>query len=192
MPLSSDNMLTCRLCGQDHQAVPLSAGETARCVRCGARLETEPRGHRCTAVAFALAGLAFAAPAAWVPFITVEKLGNVRTGNFIDGVIQLNAHDMPFLAAWVLICGGIAPLLLLGSLLISRRHPLPAKRLGDALVHWSMPEVYVLAVFVALTRLGSIVEVETNAGFWSYCAMSVALLLAWRAFRLQPPPEPSA
>jgi paraquat-inducible protein A len=142
-------------------------------------------------MAFALAGLVLAVPAALLPFITVEKLGNVRTGNFVDGVFQLHAHGMPFLAVWVFICGSLAPILLLIALLANRRHVRKARSLGEALAHWTMPEVYVLAVFVSLMRLGKVVDVEINAGFWSYTAMSIALLLSWRSFRLQPP-VPSA
>lgn len=191
MSSSSDNVITCRLCGQNHRSIALAAGETARCIRCGGRLASAPCFGPHTRLAFAFAGLAFAVPAALLPFITVEKFRNVRTGNFFDSVFQLHAHGMPFLAIWVLICAGLAPFLLIAALIVGHRHPLHARSLGHALAHWTMPEVYVLAVFVSLMRLGSIVNVEINTGFWSYTAMSFALLAAWRAFRLQPPSRPS-
>ena len=82
---------------------------------------------------------------------------------------------------------GLLEFAVLTALIFSRRAPERTHRIGHALAHWAMPEVYVLGTLVALTRLGSLVEVEINAGFWSYVAMSIALLLAWRAFRLQMP-----
>jgi paraquat-inducible protein A len=183
--------LTCGLCGQPHTGVALAAGETARCVRCDGLLASAPRGGRHTPAALAWAGLALAVPAGLLPFITVEKLGNLRTGDFLGSVSGLADRGMPVLALWVLVCGGLAPLLLLGALLMGHRHPEETRRMGHALAHWAMPEVFVLAVFVSLTRLGSIVSAEINAGFVCYAAMALALLLAWRAFRLQPQPAPA-
>lgn len=156
-------------------------------MRCDTRLVVAPRGGPHTPIAFALAGVIFAVPAALLPFITVEKFGNVRVGDFLSSVHHLHEHGMPFLAIWVLVCGGLAPLALLVALLFSNHHAGRVRRAGETLSHWSMSEVYVLGVFIALTRLGSIVEVELNAGFWCYTAMSLALLSAWHAFRLQPP-----
>jgi paraquat-inducible protein A len=137
--------------------------------------------------AFAVTGLVFAIPAALLPYITVEKFNNLRTGDFLAGVNSLGSHDMPLLATWVFICGGLAPVVLLGSLVIGLRHPAPARQLYRVLSPWAMPEVYVLGVFVALTRLGSIVDAGLNAGFWSYAAMACALLIARHAHRIQEP-----
>lgn len=186
MPSSPSAAFTCRLCGQSHRDVVLGAGHTARCVRCSALLASAPRSACADAsFAYAITGLAFAGPAALLPFITVEKFGNLRSGDFLASFSSLDSHGMPLLAVWVLLCGGLAPLLLLAVLALARtRFHATARRAGHALSHWAMPEVYVLGVLVALTRLGSIVDVELNAGFWSYVAVSCATLLAWRAHRL--------
>jgi paraquat-inducible protein A len=186
MAPSSTFSLTCRLCGQTHPAITLHPGESARCIRCSSTLASEPRyGGAHASTAFALTGLVFAVPAALLPFITVEKLGNARSGDFLASVSALASHGMPTLAVWVLICGGLTPLLLLTVLVFARgRFSRPAILAGRALAVWAMPEVFVLAVFVALTRLNSIVDVDLNAGFWSYVALSCATLLAWRTHRL--------
>lgn len=178
---------TCRLCGCVHQPVSLAAGETARCARCNSLLAKAGRGGEHTPSALALTGLIFAVPAALLPFMTIEKIGSARSGNFLTGVASLNENGMPLLAVWVLVCGGLAPLLLLAALAAGRHYPDHAQRWGRVLAHWAMPEVYVLAVLVALTRLGRIVQVELNAGLWCYTAMSLALLAAWQAFRLSLP-----
>lgn len=120
-----------------------------------------------------------------MPFITVEKFGNVRSGDFMTGVASLHAYGMPLVGAWVLFCGALVPVALLGALALGRSHGF-LLRMEETLAHWAMPEVYVLAVLVALTRLGTLVDVELNAGFWSYLAMSVFLLIASRAQRLRP------
>ncbi|MET0261785.1 MAG: paraquat-inducible protein A [Rariglobus sp.] len=185
LPSHHHTVLTCPLCGHDHALIPLARGERAKCVRCDALMASHPRGGPHTAPALALTGLLLAIPAAALPFLTVDKFGNVRSGSFVSSLEGLRDYDMSLLALWVLICGALTPLFLLAALVISRWQPERARQFGHALAHWSMPEVYVLGVLVALTRLGSIVDVEINAGFWCYVGMSVALLLAWRAFRLE-------
>ena len=107
----------------------------------------------------------------------------------MSGVNSLHAYGMPLVAIWVLLCGALVPLALLGALAIGRPHGFLLK-MEAALAHWAMPEVYVLAVLVALTRLGTLVDVELNAGFWSYLAMSVFLMIASRAQRLNPASTP--
>ncbi len=178
---------TCRLCGCVHQPVALAAGEAARCVRCNSPLAKARRGDEHTPAALALTGLIFAAPAALLPFMTIEKLGNERSGNFLTGVASLHENGMPVLSVWVLVCGGLAPLLLLAALFASLHYQKPLPGWTRVLAPWAMPEVYVLAMLVALTRLGRIVQVELDAGFWSYVAMSFALIAAWRALRLRLP-----
>jgi len=51
-----------------------------------------------------------------------------------------------------------------------------------------MPEVQVLAVLVAIAKLGSLITIRTGPGFWCYGAMSVALLIAFRSFDLEAKP----
>jgi paraquat-inducible protein A len=64
-------------------------------------------------------------------------------------------------------------------------------RAAHSMAYWAIPEVQVLAVLVALTKLGSAVNVTICAGFWFYCGMTVALIFAWGSFTLSPPAFPS-
>jgi paraquat-inducible protein A len=191
---SSPALLICRHCGHQHQAVPLEPGEQALCVRCDTVLAKQPRLGPDAALAFTLAGFVLAFPATLLPFVTAGKLGQAHTGLLLTSVRGLWDHDMHLLAVWVCLCGALVPLALLvtltGLLLPPRlgRVPLHSKGLSQtahALGHWAMPEVQVLAVLVALIKLGSLVDVTIGAGFWCYCALSVALLFAWRSFDVE-------
>jgi paraquat-inducible protein A len=199
MPSTSTH-LTCPLCGQEHQSLALAAGERALCIRCETVLARGSRFGRDATLLYALTGLALAVPALLLPFITAGKFGQEQGGLLFTGVEGLWDNGMPFLAIWVLLCGALVPIALLailaGGLLRTRlgwsQRPSDfLSRAAHAMGYWAIPEVQVLAVLVALMKLGSVVSVSIGAGFWCYAGMSLSLLLAWRSFMLRAPDENS-
>src|SRR5581483_7127396 len=103
------------------------------------------------------------------------KLHNAHAGGVITGARALWEDNMRLLAVWVALCGAIAPALLLGCLAALAaparvREEIPGVRwlwrAAHALEHWSMPEVHVLAVLVAFTKLGALVDVHVGLGLW--------------------------
>jgi paraquat-inducible protein A len=188
-------MLSCRLCGCEHRRVALGLGERALCTRCGTLLERRGWLGRDAGLAFAVTGIALALPALTLPFITVDKLGREHVGLALTGAVALWEAGMRLLAIWVALCGAITPIVMLFALatvlLRARvgRHRITTqrwRRIAHIVEHWAMPEVHVLAVLVALIKLGDLVHVQIGPGFWCYVAMSIALLLAWRGFDVEP------
>jgi paraquat-inducible protein A len=182
------------MCGHEYRAVLLAPGERAQCTRCDTVLAHRPRLGPDAALAFTVTGLLLVPPAALLPFITAGKLGNERAGLLFTGVEGMWDNGMHLLAIWVLLCGALVPVALLvtlAGLLLPARFGWPPvrtemlSRLAHALAYWAMPEVQVLAVLVALMKLGNVIQVTIGAGFWCYCAMSLAFLFAWRGFEFQ-------
>ncbi len=136
-----------------------------------------------------------AVPAFTSPFMVVSKIGRSNTELAGSGSLALWDHGMVLLSSWVMWTMLLAPCLLLlaATLIILSRHFGQRPRALESLQivvrvmrRWSMPEVYVLSVLVALIRLGAVVDVRLGVGFYCYTAMAAATLLAWRSFDFNP------
>lgn len=189
--MGKDANLTCRLCGHEHRPVLLAPCERALCAQCGSLMATEGRFGRDAALVFSITGLILALPAALLPFVIAGKLGDERVCRLFTGVGALWDNGMRALAVLVLLCGALLPVALLGAMAflhlparlkwLAANKPFPA-RIVHILEHWAFPEVQVLAVLVALMKLGDLVDITIGPGFWCYCAMAVCLVLAQRSF----------
>lgn len=181
----------CHLCGQDHELARLEPGEKALCVRCEAVSAKGTRLGPDTALVFSITGLVFALPAALLPFVSVGGLGDERISLLFTGVWNLWDCGMCPLAVLVFILGGLLPFVLLATLAVLHM----SSRLGwqnndlrflfhvaRVLQRWAIPELQVLAILVALMKLGSVAEVTIGPGFWCCCAMALSLLVAQHSF----------
>lgn len=183
------NHVTCPVCGRVHHAIVVRTGERALCADCDSPL---PRtaGRPDTALAFTITALILALPAMQLPLVVVRKFGAEHASYLWTGIRALWQQGMPLLSVWVALCGIAVPLALLATLLLLVFAPAPAdtrstapfwRRAAQALQHWSMPEVQVLAVLVAFVKIGALVHVTPGAGLWFYGAMTLAMLFAWRS-----------
>jgi paraquat-inducible protein A len=183
--------LTCPVCGKGHRSVRLAPGEKAHCTRCGTVLAVGRRGSADAPLVFCVTGLILAIPSCLLPFVSAGNLGAERVSTLLTGVGALWDNGMRALAVLVLLCGCLMPIALLGTLAALKAPERVARyaasqvalsRVARTLELCAIPEVQVLAVLVALMKLGSVVTVSIGAGFWCYCAMSLSLLLAQRGF----------
>lgn len=186
---SSPDPIACPSCGQLHSRVPLRRGDIIQCVRCGSSIARDPNWP--TILAWTIAGLILAVPAALLPVVHLARFGVTRDSQLLTGAIALWNQGMAPGAVLVLLCGIVAPVTLLLSLVVlliplvrgtvapRARHLL---RLLRGLALWSIPEVYVLAVLVAFIKLDALVPAEPAPGLWCQAGMSLALLVAWRRF----------
>ena len=142
-------------------------------------------------LAFAFTALILLAAAFCLPLATAAKFGESHSGYLISGVTSLWRQGDWHLALLVLGCGFVVPLLLTGLLCLllvgaHRRRPQPALRgclrLAVRLEQWAMPEVQMLGIIVAFTKLSALVATRPDAGLWLYGAAAFFTLLAWKKF----------
>jgi paraquat-inducible protein A len=193
--MAKEMHLTCRLCGQEHRPIRLAPGEKAYCTRCNTMMAKESRSGSAAPLVFSLTGLILAVPALLLPLISAGKFGDERVSLLFTGVAYLWENGMRLLACLVLLCGAVLPVALLATVAILhapdriRWHISNMRFLSHAariMERWAFPEVQVLAVLVALMKMGSVVEVSIGPGFWCYCGMALSLVLAQRSFDYDP------
>jgi paraquat-inducible protein A len=121
-------------------------------------------------------------PANVYPVMTFTALGQGEPSTIIGGVKELIAAKMWPLAAIVFIASILVPMLkmvFLGYLLISvrvrSRWRLKDRtliyRIVEAVGRWSMVDVFVVSILVALVQLGSIADITPNVGILAFASV---------------------
>jgi paraquat-inducible protein A len=139
-------------------------------------------------LAFTLAGLiAFAVTIAF-PIVGLEVKGNVIQTTLPGAALALYEDHMAPLAALVAATTTLFPLLMLVAMALLLLHKHPGTGRASALLRtlraaqpWSMVEVFVLGVLVALAKLMHMSSVSPGVGAWGLGALVVLLAVAYRA-----------
>lgn len=180
------NLVLCETCG-------LFAVPTPRCARCGSR--TEIRKERSIERTWALLIAAFALylPANLLPIMETSSLFGAQQDTIMSGVAYLWRSGSWALAVIVFVASVAVPLLKLLSLsllLVSvqrrwQHHPLQRARLYrflEAIGRWSMLDVYVVTILVALVQVQSLAAIRPGSGVLAFAAVVVLSMLATLSF----------
>jgi paraquat-inducible protein A len=184
-------LAACHTCGLISRRPP--QGTHLACPRCGAALHTRiPRSTQRT-WAFLIAAILMYLPANLLPMMQVTSLGQSRSDTILSGAQYLLASGMWPLALIVFVASIVVPLvkivilvfLLLSVRFGSRFRPLDRARLyrfTELVGRWSMVDIYVVAVLVALVHLGRIAEIQAGPGALFFAAVVVLTVFAARTF----------
>ena len=159
------------------------------CARCGHRLGGGRRVRHRTA-ALALAGVIVFPVAITMPVMTVERLGHRHAAGVLDGATALLAHGEWLVGAVVLLASVVLPACKLAGLLTldlvaDRLRPRLRARtwhLIELTGRWGMLDVLLVAVLVAVLKLGDLVAVSPGPGAVAFTLMVLLSLLAALSF----------
>jgi len=181
-----DSLIACEDCDQLYRHRPLARGEKAVCNRCGTRLYGSSIDSLERALALNVAALALFIVANVMLFLHVSLEGQAQSNLIYSGVVDLAEFDYMPLAALILFTTMLAPLVKIlltlyavSSALAGRRFPsvAVAMRGAEVLSTWSMLEVYLLAVIVAVGKLSQMATVDLRIG--SYAFFALILISTW-------------
>lgn len=166
---------------------------TQTCTRCGAIVHARRPNSIVRTWTLLIAASILYIPANVLPIMTVSALGQGSPDTIMSGVIALLKHGMLPIAAVVFIASILVPtfkLIGIGLLLYSvqRRQPLSARqrilmyRFIEFIGRWSMLDIFVIAILVAVVNFGRIASVEANLGAVAFATVVILTMLAALTF----------
>ena len=176
------------------QRIPaLEPGGKARCARCNELLAVHPKHALDAPLALSAAAAVLLVIANACPLMTLSVAGRTATTTLAGGAYEMWMQGSEITAVVVAFCAVIAPILYVGATLALmvaiQRPPAPAwagdlMRMADRLRPWSMNEVLLLGILVALTKIAELAEVIPGEGL--FAIVGLVVLLPWVASTFDP------
>ncbi len=188
-PLADASLLACPDCDLVQRLPDLEPGASARCPRCDLELwrRRDDSRHRTLPLTLAAAVLYLVANA--FPMLSLTALGREASTTVLGGAEQLWRDGLEIVAGLVLFTAVIAPALQIGfmlAILLGAHRERPASWVGTLLRHhpttriWSMIEVMMLGVLVALIKIAELATVIPGVAMFALGGL-VFLLAAIQA-----------
>lgn len=187
------SLLSCHQCHLlCHVENPYLDAET-KCPRCGEWLHSRKPNSITRTWALVITALILYLPANLLPVMHVTSLGKVQSDTILSGVVYLLLSGMWPLALLVFFASVVVPLLklfILVYLLISVQRESKWRpkdrtrlyRITEAVGRWSMVDIYVVTILVALVKLGALATIEAGVGAVFFGGVVVVTMFAAMTF----------
>ena len=188
-PILDASLIGCPHCDLLQRLPDLAPGASARCPRCDLELWRRPEDPLNRTLALTLAAAVLYVIANSVPMLGLTAVGRQASTTVFGGAVQLWGDGRETVAALVLFTAVVAPALQIGFMLaivLGAHRERPPRWVGTLLRHhpvastWSMIEVMMLGVLVALIKIADYATVIPGLALFVLGAL-VFLLAAIQA-----------
>lgn len=181
-------LMACPAC-----SLVLRATVDGECPRCGLDVDVERGVSFAASWACLVAAMVLYVPANLLPILYTTKFPEYRSDTILSGIAHLWQTRNVGLAVVVFVASIVVPLAKLGALALllvasgrrsTWRPRLRAKtfRVLERLGHWSMLDVFVVALLTSLVQLGRVARVEPGPAIVPFAAVVILTMLASAAF----------
>lgn len=178
--------LICKLC---FNSIPIADKKltTVKCDSCGHKNQLRAPASTALTAAFTLTALIFYIPANIFPFMTIEMYGRSNSSTVWQGIVSLADAGSWFIAIVIFLASVLIPLLkililfYLSSVAKNQNNPRFNTRLYffvEAIGRWSMLDIFLLAVLVAIMKLGKWTHVQAEFGSLMFLFVVIFTMLA--------------
>ena len=193
MTAASASLLSCHSCNLLSKMSGSHGHAHALCPRCGAPLHQRKTNSLTRTWALVIAAFIFYIPANVLPITVVTSLGKTQADTIISGVIYFMLTGMWPIALVIFVASVAVPLIklfVLSYLLISvqrksRWRPEDRTRLyriAEAVGRWSMVDIFVVTILVALVKLGGLATIDAGPAASYFAAVVVTTIFAAMSF----------
>ena len=193
MTAAAASLLSCHSCNLLSKMSGSHGHAHALCPRCGAPLHQRKTNSLTRTWALVIAALIFYIPANVLPITVVTSLGKTQADTIISGVIYFMLTGMWPIALVIFVASVAVPLIklfVLSYLLISvqrksRWRPEDRTRLyriAEAVGRWSMVDIFVVTILVALVKLGGLATIDAGPAASYFAAVVVTTIFAAMSF----------
>ena len=188
-------LLQCRVCGRlTRPPAAYKPGLKLRCPRCSAAIRLHQGGNSIQITwALLVASAILYIPANLMPVMSVYMLGKGEPSTIIGGVVHLLEGGQWPLALIVFVASIVVPLLKLFALtfilVTIHRHSMWRTRerallyrVTEFVGRWSMVDVYVVTILVALVNFGVLADIDAGPAAFYFAAVVIITIIAARTF----------
>jgi paraquat-inducible protein A len=167
--------------------------EGALCPRCGFALHHRKPNSIARTWALVTAALILYIPANMYPILTVIQFGAGQPSTILEGVRELLENGMWPLAVLVFFASVAVPVLKLVGLIllllttqarlrVFQRDRTVLYRILDSIGRWSMIDIFMESILVALVQFGAVATIVPGPGAIAFASVVILTMLAARAF----------
>ncbi len=162
-----------------------------RCPRCDSRLHLRLRDSLQRTWALTLAATILYFPANLLPVLRVDSVTGDSASTIVGGVIQFWEHGDYPVAIIIFAASVMIPVLKIFSIIalcfaarsgLRPRRMTKLYRITEFIGRWSMVDVFVVAILVAVVQLGSTISIHPGAAALSFAGVVVLTMLAAMSF----------
>ena len=178
------------ICGECHELSRQDPDtDEQTCTRCGALVHARRPNSLTRTWALLITAAILYIPANLLPIMTINSMGQGAPSTIMAGVIDLVHYGMFPIATVVFVASILVPtfkLVGLALLLLSvqRHQPLSARqriimyRFIEFIGRWSMLDIFVIAILVAVVNFGRLASIEANLGAVAFASVVILTMLA--------------
>lgn len=188
---SKSNMIACHICDLLQHKEEIPVGATANCARCATVLYHRKPNAVNRTLAMSLAALFLLIPANIYPIMTIDKLGKTNEATIWSSVVQMFEEGQWEIGAVVFFASLFVPFAKLFGLIFlcisvkSNRFQQARTdiyKLLESIGRWSMVDVFLIAILVAIVKLGDVADVSPEIGSLLFAGAVVLTIMASSSF----------